>query len=610
MAKGHTYEDYLIELANQDRAWHAAVKAGDTDARNKIENEEQNIYYNAYVDGIDPWQMYRDVFVEVHGRQPTEPEMKNADRSLNEILLIREYLDTLNRLRTAPDWETDNIEGELQAILLRDLGNGMDGYEMSYQALWILNGERPTAAQIAENKPRVDKAYASYNALNAEAKKELIAPRPSRDTKRPIVSPFSYHDRWGETYSGADMVVFMAFPGYKPIEIGTASTVSYTTYREKKQVRTLGRISAKGITKGTRTISGRLIFTVIAEHIVESIRREVPYLRDIKTILMDELPPFDLLVSFGNEYGSGAGLVIQGITTVDEQKTLSIEDLFTENIFTYLAMALEPMRDMHASNIAEAYDPLDWYTSDFRAPWSEALAKFKVKDLMVYKETLLLQDPQPFIGGPAEWDSAAAPTIANSASGSTGGSNPGGDTGGAPAPIPNTGGDTGGDTGDGGTGGGGGGAPKHTGVFGYGYWFDQGATTSCCFPVDEKRVPNTTPQPSVRVYDANEKPIEGLTVDWYYSIPDFDKVKEYPAWTLANDSYGMKVTSATGKTGSSKTNKNGTSTMPEYDFGNFPESCTVYMTAKAQKSKTDKGHVASSQWVKFCFYMKPKRDFK
>jgi hypothetical protein len=288
--QGTTYNDYLTELIKQEKLWAAAKQTTDTNTISKIEDTMQYIFYNAYVDGADPYALWRDMFKGAYGKEPTETQMKNADRSLQEIFLIRQYVDTMNRLNSAPDYEKDNIEGELQALLLKDIGSGMDAYEMNYQALWIQYGTEPTAAQVAATKPRVDAAYQAYYAMQANQKSALVATRPTSDQKRPNITPFSYHDKWGETYSGADMVVFLAFPGYKPIEVGTASTVSYTTYREKKQVRTLGRISAKGITKGTRTISGRLIFTIISEHIVESLRKEIPYLRDIKTILMDELP--------------------------------------------------------------------------------------------------------------------------------------------------------------------------------------------------------------------------------------------------------------------------------------------------------------------------------
>lgn len=439
MAKGTTYWDYAGALAIKYKELSDARNANNKSLESKISNEIQILRYKAYIDGIDLYELHRDTYHKAWAKYPSDDDFKYIYKQLEEIPLWKQLVDIQNRYLTAPAWEKDNIHQEGQQIRMRIYSMGLDVNIFSERAFETTYGRKPNASEEQQIRSYTTDAVQQYNKLKADEKKAIAVPHSATDKKRPKVNQFNGRDRYGETYSGADMSVYMAFPGYKPLWIGTASTVSYTVYREKKQVRTLGRISAKGITKGTRTISGRLIFTIIAEHIVESLRREIPYLRNIKTLLMDELPPFDLLVSFGNEYGSAAGLVIQGITTVDEQKTMSVEDLFTENIFTYLARALEPMRDMHASRIDELYEPLTWYTSDFRHPYSEEMAKFKVKDLIVYKESLLLVDPNPFIGGPEEWDSADAPAIASSgvqgvtsgsgssgSSGSSGGSTTGG----------------------------------------------------------------------------------------------------------------------------------------------------------------------------------------
>lgn len=472
--------------------------------------------------------------------------------------------------------------------------------------------------------------------------------------KAPEVSRFESADRFGETYSGADMNVYMAFPGYKPLWVGTVSTVSYTVYREKKQVRTLGKINAKGIVKGPRTISGRLIFTVISEHIVESIRQEIPYLRSYKVLLMDELPPFDLLVSFGNEYGAGAGLVVEGVTTVDEQKTMSIEDLFTENIFTYLARGLQPMRDIFASNAKKPYNPLDWYTSDFRHPQSEVMAKFKVNDLMVAKESLLLADPTPFLGGPDEWDSEAAPTMditnvnINNGGGSNGNTSWGGkgskvfvqvydgsksaqppiegatvvcagqslttdkkgevsfftqsaelevsatkdgfkQGGGNPTTIKTDKNDVskyvrlpliprGGVANPGGGACGGSDKTIIGEVRPIGVWFKEGATTHYIVPRDSKGKKYLYPKPSVQVLNRCGEPVKDAKVMWRYEIPNFSSVKKNDCWGdtwLPFSCIGQIKQSSGFITKGVSVDKDGTSTMPEFDFGKFPTGAGV-----------------------------------
>ncbi|WP_422661748.1 hypothetical protein ACK8P5_25680 (plasmid) [Paenibacillus sp. EC2-1] len=207
---------------------------------------------------------------------------------------------------------------------------------------------------------------------------------------------------YGATYSGADMVVYMGFPGTKPIYVGVATTLTYTTYREKKQIRTVGRISARGFSKGPRTISGKMIFTVMNEHFIEQIKRQIYYMRDIDHMMMDELPLFDILVMFGNEYGSASGMVISGCTIVDEQKTLSIEEFLIENIFTYLARKISPMKDFYASAEKE-YNPSQWIGSILNAKGNEMIAKFDIDELILYEQAGDLSKDNPFTTSPEKW---------------------------------------------------------------------------------------------------------------------------------------------------------------------------------------------------------------
>lgn len=429
--EGTTFNDYLKELVSLRKKYNEAVEKKD---RAKIKEYGRLINYTHYealvVDGIDVYELRIAQFEKMypHKLPITEQQMNKLMPAVKEVYYTRDTVELLNRYKTAPSWEKNNIEAEIKSLIKKVYAihnsDVEEVWEFTAEAMEMYLGHEPTAEEKKQLNTWAKEAMNAVDKMSASAKKKLgKVEQPNRVKKRPKLSPFLQRDRYGETYSGADMVVFMAFPGYKPIEVGVASTVSYTTYREKKQVRTLGRVSAKGITRGPRTISGRLIFTVISEHIVESLRREIPYLRNIKTILMDELPSFDLLISFGNEYGSGAGLVLQGITTVDEQTTMSIEDMFTENIFTYLARYVQPMRDYRPLDDKETYDPLTWFGSDFNPASSESLAKFKPKKLMVYKESLLLADPTPFIGGPSEWDSKSAPTIKGAPTKNVGGTN-------------------------------------------------------------------------------------------------------------------------------------------------------------------------------------------
>ena len=153
---------------------------------------------------------------------------------------------------------------------------------------------------------------------------------------------------YNNTFSGTDMVATIVFPNCAPITVGELATVSYSVYREKNPIRTLSRISVKGFTKGPRTVAGTFIFTVFDKHVVNRIKSEIPYLNNLVRIKSDELPAFDLYITMGNEYGASARLNIYGVTVVDEGKVMSIEDLFTENQWSYMARDIDLMDELGA----------------------------------------------------------------------------------------------------------------------------------------------------------------------------------------------------------------------------------------------------------------------
>jgi hypothetical protein len=162
------------------------------------------------------------------------------------------------------------------------------------------------------------------------------------------------------SFAGVDIQATMVLPKIGPdtssdggdfIELGELQTISYSIHRENSPVRTLGHVNPRGFVKGARTIAGSLIFTVFNEYAFYRIK-------EFKRILMeknyaplaDMLPPFDVVLSFFNEYGLAAKMKIYGITIVDEGQTMSVDDLITEQTYMYMARGIQPL--MHL-DIAE-----------------------------------------------------------------------------------------------------------------------------------------------------------------------------------------------------------------------------------------------------------------
>ena len=151
------------------------------------------------------------------------------------------------------------------------------------------------------------------------------------------------------SYSGADIVASINVPSndttsrfFRTAVIGELQTITYSIHREKAPVRALGFINPKGFTNGMRTIGGSLIFTVFDSHMMRRFA-SADDTRRSGNFITDEMPPFNVTVTFANEYGAASTLSIYGVTIVDEGQTMSIDDIITENVMSYMARDISLM---------------------------------------------------------------------------------------------------------------------------------------------------------------------------------------------------------------------------------------------------------------------------
>jgi hypothetical protein len=182
------------------------------------------------------------------------------------------------------------------------------------------------------------------------------------------------------SFSGADIHATIIIPkigenGYLTnegdvLEMAELQTVSYSMHRENSPIRTLGHVNPRGFVKGARTIAGSMIFTQFNEYAfyrIESFRKILADSKGFYAPLADMLPPFDIVFSFFNEYGMAAKMKIYGITIVDEGGVMSIDDLITEQTYTYMARGIQPLIHLDTAN-----DDLR-YPNTFKAQQDERL---------------------------------------------------------------------------------------------------------------------------------------------------------------------------------------------------------------------------------------------
>ena len=162
--------------------------------------------------------------------------------------------------------------------------------------------------------------------------------------------------------------------------MGSLSAITWSVTREKAPVFTLGSPNPRSFSRGKRGIAGSMMFTTfdrpalynviaknasndnfriwtrtwnllpnmnsnIAANIAPngsdsaagaSIKSALPY-------YADQIPPFDITVTFANEYGQAAVRAIYGVELINEGSGVSMDDIQIEESMTYVAREVGPM---------------------------------------------------------------------------------------------------------------------------------------------------------------------------------------------------------------------------------------------------------------------------
>jgi len=179
-------------------------------------------------------------------------------------------------------------------------------------------------------------------------------------TRRSALGEANYKSKYGfyNSFSGADIVAYIHIGPQKTGEtdstgaatetqpvlgvLGNLQTLSYSTFREVDPVRSLGKTYADAYTRGPRTIAGTLVWTVLDQHVLaEALKYAGNQDFDVSTTLVDQIPPFDIIVTFNNEYGDVATMGIYGIRIINEGSTFSIDDMITEQTNSFVAADID-----------------------------------------------------------------------------------------------------------------------------------------------------------------------------------------------------------------------------------------------------------------------------
>jgi hypothetical protein len=189
----------------------------------------------------------------------------------------------------------------------------------------------------------------------------------------------NYQSQYTKTYtsfSGADIVAT-----FNNIVIGELQAITYSVTREKAPIYTMGSANPRSFSRGKRGIAGSLVFSVFDGDCLAQLKKDstvtLPYMNktskqggsassisewdsamgqkvsnneitdgfyeSMQSYYADEIPPFDIIINFQNEYGQKAVMRLYGVELLNEGMGLSVDDITTEKALTFVARELGHM---------------------------------------------------------------------------------------------------------------------------------------------------------------------------------------------------------------------------------------------------------------------------
>ena len=195
------------------------------------------------------------------------------------------------------------------------------------------------------------------------------------------------------TYSGCDIV-----PSFNGKVIGEIQGITYSISREKAPVYTMGSAEPRSFSRGKRGIAGTMVFATFARDAlidefndkmntenlgIQKFKAEATRefhdvsewdaimsghatggnsqptsdgttggkVSDLVTkttsIYADEILPFDITITFANEYGSKSVLTIFGVEILNEGSGFSVDNISSEKAYTFVARRIDYMKSLN-----------------------------------------------------------------------------------------------------------------------------------------------------------------------------------------------------------------------------------------------------------------------
>lgn len=157
------------------------------------------------------------------------------------------------------------------------------------------------------------------------------------------------------SYSGSDIICTVYIPRQNNGFINSGGTIeiedklqtlTVSSARSVSPVRRLGETSPTAYTRGSRTIAGSMVFTVglrdaFINALIKSGDDGEPMREQV--LFVDQIPKFSMFLQATNELGGISCAMLINMSLTNFGTTFSIDDIYTESTFTYVAEQYLPL---------------------------------------------------------------------------------------------------------------------------------------------------------------------------------------------------------------------------------------------------------------------------
>ena len=352
-----TEEDLVAWLNNKDNAKYIS-----NEYYTKVTSNGLEVYKNGDTENYDGYttQTFLEYKNSATGAQTTH---KNLDMSTMGV-----YSKIVSAIETDISNSTTSIENLVKkrgTYTVQELNS-----EVSDAITTIKQNHQEEIATLDDSEQKIldallkTKANEQVSLLREKLKKQGLEEKEqeitgvdsstsdSKKTNNKNASVSEYRNK-NVSYSGVDMVVTaqlcMGNTKSEYMTMGSLQTISYSVYDRMEPIHSLGNINAKDYVHTHRYIAGSMVFAVFDQHwckeFIESYMKTAG-ISSSEKILTDEIPPMNLTISMGNEYGCSSRIALYSVRLFNEGMTMSVNDIYTEHTYQFVALNIDYLENV------------------------------------------------------------------------------------------------------------------------------------------------------------------------------------------------------------------------------------------------------------------------